>query len=55
MVGRPPTKSMEILSHGLIGTFKGWYRPLFLLMGFIVEQSMDPLINQATSSYILGW
>jgi hypothetical protein len=47
-------KSMEILSQGRVGTFKGWYRPCFLLMGLLVQQKMHPLIYHATSSYILG-
>ena len=54
VVGRPPTKSMEMLSHGLVGIGNEWYKPCFLLSGFLVQQSMHPLINQATSSCILG-
>ena len=45
---------MEMLSQGCIGTSKGWYRPCFLLLGLLVQQSMHPLMNLATYSCILG-
>jgi hypothetical protein len=31
-------------------TGKGWYKPFFLLLGLLVQQSMHPLINRATYS-----
>ena len=43
-----------MLSQDLVGTGKGLYKPLFLLLGLLVQQSMHPLINRATSSCILG-
>jgi hypothetical protein len=45
---------MEILSQGLFGTCKGWYRPYFLFLGMLVQNSIHPLIYHATYSYILG-
>jgi hypothetical protein len=42
---KPPKEPMEMLSHGLVGTLKGWYETCFLLLGFLVHQSMHPLIN----------
>jgi hypothetical protein len=45
---------MEMLSQGQVGTGKGWYKPCFLLLGLLVQQSMHPLIYRATSSCILG-
>jgi hypothetical protein len=44
---------MEMLSQGQAGIGKVWYKPLFLLQGFLVQQSMHPLIYCATSSCIL--
>ena len=48
-----------MLSQDLVGTGKGLYKPFFLLLGLLVQQrlvqqSMHPLINRATSSCILG-
>jgi len=54
VVAKPPTKSMEMLSQGLMGTGKGWYRPCFLLLGLLVHQSIHLVIYRATFSCILG-
>jgi len=45
VVGKPPTKCMEMFSQGCVGIGKGWYRPCFLLLGFLIQQSMHPLMN----------
>ena len=52
--GKIPIKSMEMLSQGQVGIGNGWYRPCFLLLILIVQQSIHPLIYLATSSCILG-
>jgi hypothetical protein len=39
---------MEILSQGQVGIGKEWYRPCFLLLVFLVQQSIHPLIYRAT-------
>lgn len=45
VVCKPPTKPMEIISQGLKGTCKGWYRPCFPLLGLMVQQIMHPLVQ----------
>lgn len=50
-----PTKSMEIISQGRVRIGKRWYKPCFMLLGLLVQQSMHPIMNQlATCSCILG-
>jgi len=36
VLGKPPMKSMDMLSHGLVGICKEWYIPCFLLLGLLV-------------------
>jgi hypothetical protein len=47
-------KSVRRLSHGLVGTCKGLYRPCFLLLHLLVKKIMYHVMNQAISSCILG-
>jgi hypothetical protein len=54
IIGKPPTKSMEMISQGRVGRGIEWYRPFFLLLGLSVQQRINPLIYRATYSYILG-
>ena len=54
ILGKSPLKSTDMFSHGLVSTSKGWHKPWFLSLGFLAQQIMHPLINSATSSYILG-
>jgi hypothetical protein len=38
-------KSMEIISHGLVGIGEGWYKNFFLILFLLVQKRMHPLIN----------
>jgi hypothetical protein len=53
-IGRPPTKSMEILSQGREGTGSGVYKPNFLLLGLLVAHNEHPRTYLETLSFILG-
>jgi hypothetical protein len=35
--GKPPRKCMEMLSHGLLGTCRGWYKPYFKLLRILLN------------------
>ena len=51
-IGKPPTKSMKILSHGWDGTGSGECSPSFLLVGLQVEQITHPFTYLVTISFI---
>jgi hypothetical protein len=51
-MGKPPTKSMETLSHDLFGTRNNMYNQIFLLIGLLVLQRTRPIKNLSTFSYI---
>jgi hypothetical protein len=51
-MGKPPTKSMDILSHGWDGTGSGEYSPSFLLVGLQVEHITHPFTYLVTIYFI---
>jgi hypothetical protein len=51
-IGKPPTKSMEILSHGWDGTRSAEYSPIFLLVGLQVEHITYPFTYLVTIAFI---
>jgi hypothetical protein len=52
VIGKPPTKSMETLSHGWDGTGSGEYSPNFLLVGLQVEHITHPFTYLLTIAFI---
>ncbi|CAB4309185.1 unnamed protein product [Prunus armeniaca] len=53
VVGKPPKKSIEILSQGLFSTGSGVYNPNFR-DGFEVLHNMQPQIKRETKGYALS-
>ena len=52
--GKPPTKSIETLSHGREVTGSGVYSPSFLLLGLLTAHNQKPLTKCDTLSRIQG-
>ena len=53
-IGKPPTKSMDIVSRGWEDTNRGVYKPNFLLLGLIVEHITHTFTYLETISFIWG-
>ena len=53
-IGRPPTKSMEMIFQGREGTESGVYKPNFLFLDLLVAHKEHPLTYLETLSFILG-
>lgn len=51
---KPPRKSIEILSQGLLRTGNGVYIPNFRLLRLLVQQIAQPFTNRSISRIIPG-